>query len=41
MIEVAGHLLLNQIMEDADIFGLRNFDSEGQVGVIAENEAIE
>ena len=41
MIEVGGLFLLNQVFEDADIFVLRNFDSEESVGVITENKAIE
>jgi len=41
MFKVAGLLLLNQIFENADIFVLRNFDSERSIGVIAENKAIE
>ena len=41
MVEVVGLLLLNQVFEDANIFGLLNFDSEESVGVITENKAIE
>jgi hypothetical protein len=41
MVEVRGLLLFDQFFEDADIFDLRNFDSEGSIGVIAENKAIE
>jgi len=41
MVEVGGFLLLDQIFEDADIFGLRNFDSECSIGVVTENKAIE
>ena len=34
-------LLLNQVFEDADIFGLRNLDSEHPIGIVAKNKAIE
>ena len=34
-------LLLNQVFEDADIFVLRNFDSEHPIGIVAKNKAIE
>ena len=38
---MGGVLLLNQIFEDADIFGLLDFDSECPIGVVAENKAVE
>ena len=41
MVEARGLLLFNQVSEDADIFVLRNFNSEGSVGVVTENKAIE
>ena len=33
--------LLNQVFEDADIFNLRNLNSENLIGVVTENKAIE
>jgi hypothetical protein len=41
VVEVRGFLLLNQVFEDADIFGLRNFDGEHPIGVITENKTVE
>ena len=41
MVEARSLFLLNQVFEDADIFGLRNLDSEGPVGIVPENKAIE
>jgi hypothetical protein len=38
---VRGLLLFDKFFEDADIFVLRNFDSEGPVGVITEKKAVE
>ena len=38
MFEVAG---LNQVFEDADIFGLQNIDSEHAIGVVTDNQAVE
>ena len=41
MVEVRGLLPLDQAFEYADIFVLWNFDSEGPVGVITVNKAVE
>ena len=41
MVEVRGLFLLDQVFEDADVVSLRNFDSEGPVGVITEKKAVE
>ena len=41
MIKVTGLLLLDQIFENADIFGPGDFDSEHPIGVITNNKAVE
>lgn len=41
MIEVMGLFLLDQVLEDADIFGLRNLDSECLIWFVTENKAVE
>ena len=41
MVEVVGLLLLNQVFEDADIFGLQNLDRKHPLGIVTVNKAIE
>ena len=41
VIEVRGLFLLDHFFEDADIFVLRNFDSEHIIFFVAENKAVE
>jgi hypothetical protein len=41
VIEVRGFLLLDPLFEDADIFGLLNFDGERLRAVVTENKAVE
>ena len=41
MIEVWRFLLLNQLLENADIFGLRNFNGEDFCRIIFDKEAVD
>jgi len=41
VIEVRGLFLLDQVFEDADIFGLQNFDRERLVRLVTFNETVE
>ena len=41
MIEVRGLFLLNHLLKDADIFGVRNLDSKRLVWLVSKNKAVE
>lgn len=41
MLEAMGLFLLDQVFEDADVFGLRNLDSKRLIKVVTENKAVE
>ena len=41
MIKVRGLFLLDQVFEDADVFGLRYLDSKRLIQLVTENKAVE
>ena len=41
MIEVWGLFLLDQVFEDADVFGFQNLDREHLIQLVTENKAVE
>ena len=41
MIEIRGLFLLDHLLEDADVFGLQNFDRERLIQLVTENKAVE